>query len=350
MSQDDSCAKVETVCGRLPASDLGVTMIHEHVLVDLTCYWRPEDDCTIANSPVTLLSLSAIRANAFASQDNLRLDDIGAATEELRHYGLAGGRTIVDVTPASIGRNVRGLQMIAQATGVNIIAGCGYYIEATHPPLLKSLSVNELVSEFVRDLTEGIQGTEIRAGIIGELGATSYPMPDSERRVLQAAAVAQRGTGVAILTHTAPGTDSAFEVIEILRGAGADTSRVVLSHLDERFRNDLQLFKRLAESGARFGFDTFGRELYYKARLRQHPTDDSRIDTMCLLLENDLRDHIFLSQDICLRHELSALGGPGYHHVVRNIVPRLAARGVTAADIDAILRDNPRRLLTPVIA
>jgi phosphotriesterase-related protein len=169
---------------RLPASKFGVTMIHEHFLVDLTCYWRPEDGCTITNSPATLPSLSAMRTNAVASQDNLGLGDNGVATEELRHYGLSGGCAIVNVTPAAVDRNVRGLQLKAQATGLNIIALRGYYIEATHSPLLKSLSVNGLV-EFVRDLIEGIQGMDVRAGVIGELGAISYPMPNSERRVVQ---------------------------------------------------------------------------------------------------------------------------------------------------------------------
>jgi phosphotriesterase-related protein len=148
-----------------------------------------------------------------------------------------------------------------------------------------------------------------------------------------------------MILHSAPGTDSVFEIVRVLGRAGALMHKVVISHLDERFRDDTRLFKRVAGSGIRFGFDTFGREIYYDGRRKQHPSDTQRIDAVCRLLDMGLGDRIALAQDICLKHELSGFGGQGYAHVVKRIVPRMLLAGVPQAAIDQMLVDTPARLL-----
>jgi phosphotriesterase-related protein len=328
------------------ARDLGRTMIHEHIFISLICYWAPEQNPTIAYEPVTLERLGDIRADPAACRHNLYLDDPKTALSELIRYRTVGGSTIVELSTSGIGRDPRALAWVSEKSEVNVVAGCGYYIRPSHPPGLETRSTDSLVQDMVLDLTEGIDGTKIRAGIIGEIGMATCPMDPSERRVLEAAARAQQMTGVGIITHSAPGTESAFEVADVLTKGGADMTRVVISHLDDRFGTDLDMYKRLAASGVRLGLDTFGREVYFKARRRQHPSDDVRIDTVCRLVEAGLSRQIMLSQDICSRHELAFYGGHGYAHILRNIVPRLRDRGLSDAEIDSLLVDNPAYVLS----
>ena len=339
-------AQVQTVLGPVPASDLGTTLIHEHLVVNLRCYWSPEADPDSAFLPLSMSAMGRIRANPFAIRDNLLIDEPHIAVEELTHFKNAGGGTVVDVTPQGIGRDPLTLAWLAEQTGINIIAGCGYYVRDSHPPGLESRSVDDLAEEMVRDITEGIGGTDIQAGVIGEIGMGTSPMDLVERTVLEAAALAQQETDKAIITHSAPGIDSPFEVAETLQKAGTDMTRVVQSHLDERFRTDIDKYRRIADMGANLGLDTFGRELYYEARKQQHPSDEQRVDAVVALLEAGLIDHLLLAQDVCLKHELSTYGGHGYDYVLRHIVPRLKDRGVSAVEIDQMLRVNPARVLT----
>ena len=337
---------VQTIGGPLPAGALGVTLIHEHLMVNLRCYWRPDDDPEAAFLPVAIERLAAIRANPFGVRDNLLIDEPPVVAAELIRYREAGGATIVDVTPPGLGRDVRTLEWLERQTGVNVVAGCGYYIKETHPPGMESRSVDDLAAEMIRDITVGMDGTGLKAGVIGEIGVATCPMDPVERKVLRAAAIAQQETGCAIVAHSAPGDESPFEVLGVLAGAGADLTRVVQSHLDDRFRTDVDKYRRVAEMGANLGLDTFGRELYYRARRRQLPSDDLRVRAVVSLLEAGLLDHIFPAQDICFKHELGAYGGHGYDHFLRRIAPRLRRSGVSEEELDGMLRLNPARVLS----
>jgi phosphotriesterase-related protein len=331
--------------GPVAADSLGVTLVHEHLVLSIVCYWGPEESPGIAYGPVTLDRLADIRTHPFACRDNLVLDDVEATVSEIQRYARAGGQTIVEVTSANIGRDVRALRWLSEETGINIVAGCGYYIKPSYPAGFEVRSVEHLAEEMIADLTEGIGGTGIRAGVIGEIGMATCPMDQTERRVLQAAAHAQRAADVGIVTHTAPGVDSAFEIAEILDKAGADMSRVVISHLDERFGGDLKLYKRLAETGARLGFDTFGRQGYYASRGKQHPSDETRIRAISGLLDAGLGAHVLVSQDICVKTELAMFGGQGYAHFLDNIRPRLLKIGVSEDELAMILTRNPAQVL-----
>lgn len=343
--------QVQTISGPVPAAQLGATLIHEHLMVNLRCYWHPDDDPEVAFLPVATDRLASIRANPFCVRDNLLIDEPPVMAAELVRYREAGGATIVDATPPGLGRDVRVLQWLAAETGLKVIAGCGYYIKETHPPGMESRSVDDLAAEMVRDITVGMDGTDLKAGVIGEIGVATCPMAPVERKVLRAAAIAQQETGCAIVAHSAPGDESPFEVLGVLAEAGADLTRVVQSHLDDRFRTDVDKYRRVAEMGANLGLDTFGRELYYRARRRQLPSDDLRVEAVVSLIEAGLLDHIFPAQDICFKHELGAYGGHGYDHFLRRIVPRLRRSGVSQDELDRMLRLNPARVLTghPII-
>ena len=168
---------VRTVLGDIPPAALGVTLAHEHLLSDLRCYWRPDDDPELTLERVTLGTVARVRRSPWAARDNLLLDDLAGAAAELRAFKAAGGGAVIEVTSNGIGRDLVGLRVLAERTGVHIVGGTGWYIGASHPASLARRDVAELAEEMVTELTLGVAGTDgIRAGVIGEIGAGSFPM------------------------------------------------------------------------------------------------------------------------------------------------------------------------------
>lgn len=332
---------IRTVTGDIEPSTLGWTLAHEHLISDLGCYWRPQDDEDLAFERLTFATLPRVRRSPWANRDNLLLDDLAAAAAELEAFRAAGGRAVIEVTSRGIGRDPVALQLLARRTGIHIVAGAGYYVGISHPPGLLRRGVEDVADEIVRDLTTGIGDTGIRAGVIGEVGAGTFPMAPTEQLVLQASARAQQRTGAAIVAHPAPGPDSLWEVASVLRDAGARMDKVVMSHVDERLRGDVAAFRRLADLGCRFGFDTFGREQYFPARQRQHPSDADRVAAIVALVTAGMGDRILLAQDICLKMELESFAGTGYGRIVRETVERLRHAGVAAEDLERMLAGTP---------
>ncbi len=141
----------------------------------------------MARSPLSLENLAWVRFHPCLNEDNLRLDDEEMMVEESSRFKNAEGRTIVDATSIGIGRNPEALKRISTRTGLNIIVGSGYYVSTTHPRSMGSKSVDEIKNEIVKDIQEGIDGSGIRAGLIGEIG-TTFPWGTNEEKSLQAAA------------------------------------------------------------------------------------------------------------------------------------------------------------------
>lgn len=335
---------IRTVSGDIPPAEAGITLAHEHVISDLTFRWQPSDDPDLAG-PVTQAVLHRLRHDQWSSRDNMALQDVALATAEVAAFGRAGGGLLVELSNRSIGRDVRALRLISERSGVKIVAGTGYYVAGSMPIGMLERSVVSVAAEMERELTDGVDDTGIRAGVIGEVGAGSDPMTESERLVLRAAAHAQSATGAAIIVHPAPGTRSAFEVLDLLLASGSDPGKVCVAHLDERFRGDLALFRELGRRGSMMGFDTFGREAWYRPRNRQHPSDTDRITALLAVLEAGFGDRMMLSQDLCMRLDLAHFGGPGYAHVLSNIVPRLRDLDVSDDVVARLLVDNPARFL-----
>ena len=228
---------------------------------------------------------------------------------------------------------------------MNVIAGCGYYIKETHPPGLESRTVDDLAAELIHDITDGMDGTDLKAGVIGEIGVATCPMDPVERKVLEAAAIAQQETGCAIVAHSAPGDESPFEVLGVLAGAGADLTRVAEPSRRSVPHRHGQV-PACGGDGRQPGPRHLGRELYYQGRRYQLPPDEVRVATVVSLIEAGLLDHIFPAQDICFKHELGTYGGHGYDHFIRRIVPRLKRSGVSSDEVDRMLRLNPARVLS----
>jgi phosphotriesterase-related protein len=335
------------VTGAIDPAELGVTLIHEHIFIDISCYYRAPSDSlgrSLTEQPLRMGMLGWLRQNSMNSRPNLVLDDANLAVEELKIFAELGGRSLVDQTPIGIGRNPRGLRSVAQQTGLQIVAGSGFYIGVSHPPEVADFTSAQITQQIVRDVTEGIDGSDIRSGIIGEIG-TSWPLQPDEEKVLRAAARAQKETGAPMSIHPGSSSEAPQWIIGILRDEGMDLRRVLMSHIEARYRWFVDDYVRLADTGCRLAFDTFGREQYFAVLGRQHPQDDQRLDVIAELVRRGLVDSIMLSQDVCYRSDLYSYGGHGYGHILRNIVPRFAQRGVTPQDIEKMMVVNPRGFL-----
>jgi phosphotriesterase-related protein len=336
---------IQTVLGAIAPDALGVTLGHEHLLIDLRCLIEPPDSPErgrLAHAPITREARALWEDNPYQSSDNMLLDDVGAAIEELQAYADAGGRSLIDLTVDGLDPRPQALRRISQATGVQIVAGVGLYRAVAHPSWVAAASIDDLARRFISAVVHGFEGTEIRAGLLGELG-TSSPIQPDEIKVLRAAAQAHFETGVSINVHPAIFHREGQRILDILQGEGVDLRRVALSHLDEQ--PDYDYHCALAVRGAWLSFDTFGSEFRFGAQERE-ATDDERIALLLRLVEAGWAGQILLSQDVCTKLNLVRFGGKGYAHVLRSIVPRLRSAGVAQATIDELLVVNPRRYLT----
>ena len=352
LSRDQLAGKAQTVLGLLPPEKLGVTLPHEHLFADLTIALReyePDNDeeRELAAQPVSMENLWWVRRHVCSSRDNVLLQDEQLAIKEASYCRQAGGRTIVDVTTDQFGRNPVGLVRVAEATGLNIIMGSGYYIGSTHPDDMDARGEDAIHAAIVRDITVGVRDTGVRAGIIGEIGCT-HPLRDGEHKALRAAAAAQRDTGAALTVHpgrtAGPGIAHCLEIVDILAGAGGDLSRTIMCHIDRMLR-DPDARRKLAETGCYLEYDMFGWEGYHSIPTLDLPNDNQRINEIMLLIEQGYMDRILVSQDIGWKSSLRSYGGHGYGHILRDVLPVMRLKGVTDDQIEALMVDNPRRLL-----
>ena len=348
MPIDELKGQAQTVLGVVQPEELGPTMTHEHLLIDFLCMFTPPIEASErfkAFEPVTLRKLGWVRYNSFSNKDNLEVLDADTAVSEALLYKKAGGRTIVDATTIGIGRDPLALARIARATGLNIVMGAGYYVEASHPDDMDERTVDELTRQLIDEVTVGVDDTGVKAGIIGELGCM-WPATENEQKVLVAAARAQQETGAAILIHTGRNPQAPFEILDVLAAAGADLGRVIMGHLD-RTIFDVGELKELAQRGCYLEYDLFGLESsYYPLGDMDMPSDAQRLGFIRRLIDEGYAERIVVWHDIYSKHRLVSYGGHGYGHFLQNIVPRMRNKGFARKHIDAITVGNPRRVLT----
>ena len=341
---------VTTVQGPKESGELGVTTPHEHILIDLRNQFTYHPEATrtaYAEQKVNIRNLDVLSRDPYAVRDNLLMNDVRLAEAELLEFRKAGGDTVVDATSIGLGRDPEALFRISRATGLNVIAGCGYYTYDTHPRDMDARTVDQLAGEMLRDLTVGMQGTGIRAGVIGEIG-TSVEIYPNEKKVLQAAAVAQRKTGAGLIVHTYPWGKRGLEALAILVGGGAEARKVSINHVDVEL--DLDYCASIAEAGAFFEFDNFGKEFFIDRRYRGFAggvfaRDIERVKALGKLIAGGFLQRILMSCDVCLKTLLHRYGGWGYDHILSHIVPMMLDEGITRQQIDVILRENPRVFL-----
>jgi phosphotriesterase-related protein len=338
---------VQTVLGPIGASQLGFTHTHEHLLVDL---WQTEATRAFSMSErreseeeIRLDNYYRVRRHHRLRTD-LQLTDERVAIAELERFRALGGVSMVEATSGGIGRDPLGLARISRASGVNVVMGSGYYVKAHHPPEVALLSEQEITDEIIADVRHGAGGTGVRAGIIGEIGMT-WPVDPDEEKVLRAAVDAQRETGAALLIHPGRSIAAPLHHMKVVRDAGGDCERTIMSHLD-RTLFTVEDTKALAATGCYLEYDLFGQESsYYSLAPIDMPNDATRVDLIMALIAAGYGSKIVVAQDICHKSHLAAFGGEGYGHLLENVLPLMRRKGMSETEIRAVVVDNPASIL-----
>lgn len=337
-------ALVETVCGPMDGSALGVTLMHEHILCDLRDPAARDADETPAD--ISLATRFEVDYFSNRHQPNMWLDDDAVAAAELQRYRAAGGNSVVELTVGGIRPQPLRLKALSEATGVAIILGAGYYVDLYLDAPTRALDEDALEAVLRSQLFEGAWQTDVRAGLIGEIGC-SFPLMPFERRQLIAAAKVQADTGVAITIHPGRHPDAPREIADILVAHGAEPHMVVIGHMDRTIFDRDRLIA-LLKRGFVLEWDFFGIETsqYWMPDADiDLPTDYMRIDLIKNLAAAGYGSQLAVSHDICTRTRLSSYGGHGYGHLPRHILPMMRRRGIPDRTIETLMRDTPQRLL-----
>ncbi len=337
--------QVMTVDGPIPSADLGITLMHEHLQNDCSCWWNPPTDPArqyLADSPVRIEILSELKQDPFVNRHNIALDDLPLAIEELRDFTAQGGRTVVDPTCRGIGRDPKKLRAISAATGLNIVMGSGYYLHTSMPADFGALSIDDIADQIVAEALTGTDGTDARIGLIGEIGVSS-DFTEGEERSLLGAVRAQARTHLPLMVHLPGWFRLGHRVLDIVEEEGGDVRHTVLCHMNPS-HDDFAYQADVAARGAFVEFDMIGMDYFYADQQVQCPSDDEVARAILRLADAGHLDRILLSQDVFLKMMLTRYGGNGYGFVTRHFLPRLKRHGMDKASLHTLMTDNPRRV------
>jgi len=319
-------ADVETVRGPIPTNGLGVTLMHEHVFV-----LSPE---IMANYP-----------EGWGDEQEREQ----AAVDKLNALKAIGVDTIVDPTVIGLGRYIPRIQRVAERTDLKIVVATGVYTYNEVPmyfhfngPGTARDAREPMVDMFVRDITEGIAGTGVKAAILK--CATDEPgLTAGVERVLRAVAQAHRATGVPITTHTHAHTRRGLEQQRVFVEEGVDLTRVIIGHSGDT--TDLDYLEELVAAGSYLGMDRFG--------LDNILAFDDRVDIVARMCERGHADRMVLAHDASCHIDWLPEAAlpfvlPNWHylHIHNDVLPALRRRGVTEDQITTMLVDNPRTIFS----
>ncbi|WP_066949943.1 phosphotriesterase family protein [Microtetraspora fusca] len=338
--------KALTVAGPVDPATLGETLMHEHVFVDLRRpprFHRPGEDSPEAAEPLTLANLARVRHGA-PNADNDVMGDFDEMLAEVLAFAHCGGRTLVEVSPIGLGRDPESLLRLSHASGLNVVMGGGWYTPTFHPADMDERTVDELTDVIVRDIVIGADGTGVRSGVIGEVGAESAPLTGNELKSVRASGRASRITGAPITFHVGGVGEEKFRVLDILEEEGVAPSNVVFGHgmdvlADPAFGDRLLArgvfveFDFMASPGSPWGHLVLA-------------SDHKVIRGIADLVERGYARQIVLGHDVCQKIQLKKYGGKGYDYIPRYFLPALRRLGVSEDAIHLIMVENPARALT----
>lgn len=307
-------ATIQGVLGPIETSELGFTLMHEHVLVAnwamRHCYPDYVDESAVEER----------------------------ASEELRAAQGLGVKTVVDLTPVNLGRDIRLIRRVAERTGVQMIAATGFYW--TEEPWLEAWDADALSTYLIRDVKEGIEGTDVRAGIIkcatDRLGVTGL-----NDKLLRVAARAHRATGVPISTHTAVANRSGLAQQDVFESEGVDLSRVVIGHCGDS--EDIAYLESILKRGSTIGMDRFGVDVILPTK--------QRVATIVELVRRGWTEQMVLSHDHCCHIDWFPAEAVGqmapnwnFRHICEDVIPALRESGVSDEQVAQMTVGNPRRV------
>jgi phosphotriesterase-related protein len=335
--------KVMTVTGPVPVDQLGMTLMHEHILNDCRCWWhapKTKERQYLAESFVCIEILGELRQDPFVNKHNITLDDEPLAIAELKAFAAEGGRTVVEPTCQGIGRDPRALRRISEATGLNIVMGAGYYLGSSHPEKVAAMTAEQIADEIVREATQGADGSDVRIGLIGEIGVSS-DFTAGEEKSLRGAAQAQVRTGLPLMVHLPGWFRLGHRVLDVVAEEGGDLRHTVLCHMNPS-HDDQPYQQELAARGAFIEYDMIGMDFFYADQQVQCPSDEEAARAIVKLVEAGYTDRILLSHDVFLKMMLTRYGGNGYAYIPRHFLPRLRRHGLSEPILNRMMRDNPR--------
>ena len=337
---------IQTVLGPVNPENLGITMAHEHLLLDITCYVQQAEaasDRTYRNTLIKMDNLGNLPERFQYSLENMTLLDEAAAIEEAYKFKLAGGQSFVDTTSGGlIGRDPLGLARISRATGINIVMGSGYYVWQSHPEDMNDKSVESIAEEIINEIENGVKDTGIKPGVIGEIGC-SWPMHPNELKSLEAAAIAQKNTGAAMTLHPVGPREAKDQILNVIQKAGADCNKVIFGHCDHY--SDKEDLLNLLKAGCYIELDVFGWEdtsLELIMPSARFGNDQERIENIGQIIEMGFGDKILIAQDVCQKWQYQRYGGKGFAHILDNIIHRFKSSGFSDSDINNLLVNNPK--------
>lgn len=320
---------VNTVTGPVKAADLGRTLMHEHFLFGFAGW---QGDATLGGFREEEYTNACIKA-----------------AEDARAYGIS---TIVDATTNECGRNVRFLEKISRLTGMQIICSTGYYFQDESAYAYWNFRKgfanieDEIYDMMVTELTKGIEGTDIKAGVI-KLASSHNQITPMEETFFKAAARAQKETGCVIISHTQLGTMGPQQA-KLLISQGADPKKIAIGHMCGSI--DLSYHEQVLSQGVYVNLDRFGLE----GDLFHTPTDEQRMDLIVDLVKKGYESKILLGHDsvnvnlgrglIMTDFMKDAMKDANIRNIGQKVLPGLAKRGLSPAQIDAFLAANPMAL------
>ena len=323
--------RINTVSGSINPEQLGRTLMHEHFLFG---YCGFQGDATLGGFREEEYTQACLKA-----------------VEDARAYGI---ETIVDATTNECGRNVRFLKKIADLTGMNIICSTGYYFEAESSfaywnfRRASSDIEQEIYEMMLAEVTEGIEGTDIKAGVI-KLASSYNLISPIEEIFFKAAARVQKETGVVIITHTQQGTMGPQQA-DLLIENGGIPGKIAIGHMCGN--TDISYHEEVLKRGVYVNLDRFG----LQGELFHTPTDEQRMDLIKVLVDKGYEDKILLGHDsvnvnlgrpvVMTPFMQEALKDANIRTIGAKVLPGLVKRGMTDEQIDALLSDNPKTLFT----
>ena len=336
--------KAQTVLGPIDPTELGNTLMHEHLVWDIR---TPKMAADLDQGPeINLCNCWQFNYGRVKVPRNFISRSAELATFEVKEMVAAGGNTIVELSSGGLAPAPDALAQISRDSGAHVVMGCGHYVAEYQDEANHSRDGDSFATEIVGQILEGAWDTNIRAGMIGEIGCQS-PWTNLEKRVMAGAIIAQQETGASLNVHPGRHEEQPQEIIEFIVAHDGAPERTVISHIERTIFDFDRLF-RLADTGCIIEFDLFGQETSYYPLNPQidMPNDAIRLRLIRALIERGHLDQIVISHDICFLTRLRSYGGHGYGHIFENAIPLMRLRDFTETEIQAIIVDTPRRLLT----
>lgn len=319
-------AQIMTVLGPVLPDDLGPTYMHEHII---------QDSSFSGNNPFK------------------KFDEEDVLAWEMKDVLRAGGRTIVDCTCVGLGPDPAALQGIARDSRINIIASTGFYRFIVYPDYIANSSADELAERLIKDCENGLGQTSVRPGMLAEFashdpegegspdhGQSSTPRENTEK-VFRAAARAHLATGLPITTHCWLG-DGADWQIAIFREENVRLDKVVIAHVGAN-RPDMGHARWILEQGVNVGIDAIG----YGERDDINFFEHGKAHLVRTFVEWGHIDQITVSLDMTRKYHLKKYGGHGFAFLMDCFIPLLREVGLSDNQVNRILIENPKRILTP---